>query len=152
MSAANYFLPEAADEADLSAWASVLPVAVTVLRTNLFGDVFLADQTGAVHMLERGACSATQITGSEEEFWRKVDDDTEGWQLRALADACRRASKPLGDGQCYAFTTLPVFGGAYVVENIWVGPWNDWFSFTAEVFEQIKDLPDGAKIKFKIVD
>lgn len=103
-------------------------------------------------MLERGACSVAQIAGSEAEFWRQVDEDANGWQLRALADRCRGASKPLGDGQCYAFTTLPVFGGAYAAENIWVAPWSQWFSFTADVFEQIKDLPDGSKVTFKIVD
>jgi hypothetical protein len=103
-------------------------------------------------MLERGACSVSQIAASEEEFWRQLDEDPNGWQLRALADACRRASKTPDAGQCYAFTTLPVFGGAYTVENIWVVPWDDWFSLTAHVFGQIKDLPDGAKVKFKIVD
>jgi hypothetical protein len=103
-------------------------------------------------MLERGACSVTQIAGSEEEFWRQVDEDADGWQLRALADECSRASKRLGDGQCYAFTDLPVLGGAYAAENIWVAPWNDWFSFTADAFQLIKDLPDGAKVTFKIVD
>jgi hypothetical protein len=37
-----------------------------------------------------------------------------GWQ---------RAGKVLADGQCYAFTTLPIFGGDYSVENVWVAPW-----------------------------
>jgi hypothetical protein len=152
MSAADYFLPKTADEVDLSSWAQLLPTKARVLRTNLFGDVFLVDEAGAVHMLERGACSVTQIAASEEDFWRHVDEDTEGWQLRALADKCREALKPLDDDHCYAFTTLPVLGGLYAVENIWVAPWSDWFSFTADVFEQIKDLPDGAAVTLKIVD
>jgi hypothetical protein len=61
-------------------------------------------------MLERGACSVTKIAASKEEFWRDVDEDAEGWQLRALADKCREALKPLDKAHCYAFTTLPVFG------------------------------------------
>src|SRR3954447_14583728 len=152
MSAADYFLPKAADEADLSSWASILPAMPRVLRTSLFGDVFLVDEAGAVHMLERGACSITQIAASEEEYWRHVDEDAEGWQLRALADECREVLEPLGEAQCYAFTNLPVLGGPYAADNIWVAPWIHWFSFTADVFEQIKDLPDGAKVTFKIVD
>jgi hypothetical protein len=152
MTAGDYFLPKAADKLDLSSWASVLPAMARVLRTNLFGDVFLVDETGSVHMLERGACSITQIARSEEEFWRHVDEDADGWQLRGLADECRRVLKPLGDAQCYAFTTLPVLGGPYAAENVWVASWTDWFPFTAAVFEQIKDLPDGAKVTFKIVD
>ena len=152
MTAANYFLPRTADDCDLSSWASILPPGVQVLRTSLFGDTFLVDEAGLVHMLERGACSVTQIAGSEEEFWCQIDADREGWQLRPVADECRKIGKVLDDGQCYAFTTLPVLGGAYAAENIWVAPWNEWFSFTGRVFEQIKGLPDGAKVTFKIVD
>jgi hypothetical protein len=152
MDPADYFLPKAVDDADLSAWLSIVPPSVRVLRTNLFGDVFVADQRGAVHMLERAACSARQIASSEEEFWRELHDDEEGWQLRSLVDQCRQAAKVLGDGQCYAFTTPPVLGGDYSFDNIWVAYWAEWFSFTAELFQQIKDLPDGAAVSFKVVD
>jgi Domain of unknown function (DUF1851) len=152
MAAATYFLPRGADEADLSPWSSILPSHARVLRTNLFGDAFIADEAGAVHMLERGACSAALIASSEEEFWREVEDDAAGWQLRSLVEDCNRVGKQLGDGHCYAFTTLPVFGGEYDPENIWVAPWQEWFSLTADVFEQMKDLPDGAQVRLKIVD
>lgn len=58
----------------------------------------------------------------------------------------------LGNGQCYAFKVPPVLGGDYVVENVWVAPWAEWFSFTADLFRQIKDLPDGTAVSFKVVD
>jgi hypothetical protein len=152
MSAADYFLRQTADEADLSAWSAIIPVVARILRTNLFGDVFIVDQEGAVHMLERAACSANEIASTEEDFWREVQDDEEGWQLRPLVEECRRTEKILGDGQCYAFTTLPVLGGKYAVENIWVAQWTEWFSFTADLFQQIKDMPDGATVSLKVTD
>lgn len=152
MSAADYFLPKAADEGDLSVWSPIIPAQSLVLRTNLFGDAFLVDGSGAVHMLERGACTASQIASSEEEFWRTVDNDAEGWQLRPLVDECRRAGKSLGDGQCYALVTPPVVGGDYTVANVWVAPWPAWFAFTADLFEQIKDLPDGTPVSFKVTE
>jgi hypothetical protein len=152
MDPADYFLPKAADVADLSAWSPIIPAAARVLRTNLFGDVFIVDESGSVHMLERAACSAQQIAPSEEDFWRQARDDPQGWQLRPLVDECRRAAKALGDGECYAFSSLPVLGGSYAVENIWVASWEEWFSFTADVFEHIKGLPDGATVTFKVVD
>jgi hypothetical protein len=152
MNATDYFLPKAADESDLSAWSAILPASARVLRTNLFGDAFIVGDNGAVHMLERGGCSAEQIATSEEEFWREVRDDTHGWQLRPLADECRRAGKVLADGQCYAFTTPPVLGGDYTVDNVWVAPWREWFPLTADLFQQIKDIPDGATVSFKVAD
>jgi hypothetical protein len=152
MSAADYFLPKAADEGDLSPWSAILPLPARVLRTNLFGDVFVVDQTGGIHMLERAACTAGQISSSEEEFWRQVNDDANGWQLRPLVDECRRSGRVLADGQCYAFTRPPVLGGDYTVANVYVAPWREWFSLTADLFDQIKDLPDGAPVSFRVTD
>lgn len=148
----SLFLSKAADVADLTAWSSILPAQSRVLRTNLFGDVFLLDDAGAVHILERAGCSIDRIAFSEEEFWREIRDDAHGWQLRGLVSECRAAGKLLEEGQCYAFTTPPVLGGDYTVENVWVAPWRDWFAFTADLFEQIIDLPDGATVSLKVVD
>jgi len=152
MNPTDYFLPRAADETDLSPWLSILPAPTATLRTNLFGDVFTLDAEGAVHMLERAACSAQTIADSEEEFWRVAGEDPQGWQLRSLVDECRAAGKVLSEGQCYAFTTPPVLGGDYTEENVWVAPWQEWFSFTADLFHQIKDLPDGAQVHLKVTD
>ena len=125
VNATDYFLPPAADMADmadLSTWASILPSSVRVLQANLFGDLFLVDAAGAVYILDRGGFSAECISASEQDFWLAVQCDSEGWQLRPLVDQCRRAGKLLADGQCYAFTTPPVLGGEYAVENVWVAP------------------------------
>ncbi|MBB5716792.1 T6SS immunity protein Tdi1 domain-containing protein [Sphingomonas aerophila] len=152
MSATDYFLQAAADDEDLSAWASILPSHFRVFRTSLFGDSFLVDSAGEVHMLERAGCSVQRIAVSEEGIWRQVEDDAEGWQLRRLADECRRAGKVLAAHQCYAFTTPPVLGGAYSSDNVWVAPWREWFSFTADLFRQIQHLPDGATVHLTVVD
>ena len=151
MNPSNYFLPEQANEADLSCWSPILPSPVRVLQTNLFGDAFVVADDGTVHMLERASHSAQLIAWSEEEFWREIEDDSQGWQLRRLADECRLAGKILADGQCYSFTTLPVLGGDYTVENVWIIRWEEWFSFTAEIFQQIRDLPDGATVRLDVV-
>ncbi|WP_375380384.1 T6SS immunity protein Tdi1 domain-containing protein [uncultured Sphingomonas sp.] len=152
MIAIDYFLPAAADHPDLSAWVPLLPSQYRVLRTNLFGDHFLVDGAGAVHMLDRGGCSVELIARSEEEFWREVQDDPEGWQLRSLADECRQAGKTLADGQCYAFTTPPILGGVYTVENVWMAPWREWFSFTSDLFKRVEGLPDGSTVSLKVVE
>ena len=147
-----YFLPTASHDADLSAWATIIPQGCRVLRSNLFGDMFLLAPDGLIHMFDRGSFSVERIALSEETFWREVQDDPEGWQLRPLADECRRAGKVLMAEQCYAFTIPPVLGGDYSEQNVWVAPWHDWFSFTADLFRQIKDLPDGAVVSLKIED
>lgn len=130
----------------------ILPAASRILRTNLFGDAFLVDDVGAVHMLERSACTISKIASSEEQFWRDVHNDGEGWQLRPLVHECRRAGNVLEEGQCYAFTTPPILGGDYAEPNVWVAPWRDWFAFTAHLFQQTKDLPDGTPVSLRVTD
>lgn len=148
----DYLLPRAADEVDFAPWSAILPATARPLCTNLFGDTFMVDGAGAVHMLERAACSTSQIAASESDFWHRLAHDPEGWQLRPLADECRAAGKVLAQGQCYALTTPPVLGGTYTLENVWVAPWNEWFSFTADLYQQIKDLSPGATVTLSIVD
>lgn len=148
----TYFLPKAADNADLSSWAPILPTEAKVISTSLFGDAFVVDFSGAVHMLDRGGCSVKQIATSLEDFWHNVQDDQHDWQLRNLAHECQAAGKVLGPDQCFAFTIPPILGGEYQVENIWVAPWHEWFALTADLFQQVKDLPDGAAVKFELGD
>jgi hypothetical protein len=50
-------------------------------------------------------------------------------------------------GQCYAFKILPVLGGSYSVDNIYVATISEYLTFTADIHYQIKDLPDGTKIQ-----
>ena len=145
-----YFLPESANADDFSSWCPLVPPHARTICTNLFGDAFLVDANGVVHMLERGAASVQMIASSEDEFRRKIIDDGEGWQLRPLADRCRSVGKILGEGQCYAYTVLPVLGGDYIEENVWVAPWREWFGLTADIYGQIKDQPDGTPVRLTV--
>ena len=148
----GYFLPRAADLADLGAWASILPEQPRILRTNLFGDAFIVGADGYVHMLERAGCCAERLADSEESFWRRVNNDDQNWLLPQLVDDCRSSGLTLGHGQCYAFTVPPILGGEYAPQNVWIAPWNEWFSVMEDLFTKVKDLPDGATVSFKVVD
>jgi hypothetical protein len=146
------FLSAEVKAADLVGWTDVLPERYRILGANLFADIFLADAAGAVHMLEVSAGLVTRIYASEEEFRQRCVDDEEGWLLRPLADRCRLAGLILTADQCYAFTMLPVFGGEYETNNIWMSAWREWIGFTASIYAQTRDSSDGTKVRFKIVD
>ncbi|WP_088342597.1 MULTISPECIES: T6SS immunity protein Tdi1 domain-containing protein [Rhodomicrobium] len=146
------FLPDEVTAVDLSGWADILPAQCRVLGANLFADIFLADATGAIHMLQVSAASITKIARSKEEFFQRCFDDEDGWLLRPLVDRCRSAGMNPTTCQCYAFTTLPLFGGKYQTDNIWMCSWSEWISFTASIHVQTKDLPNGSRIQIRIVD
>lgn len=146
------FLLDGVTAADLSGWADILPARCRVVGANLFADIFLSDAYGAVHMLEVAAASITKIAASEEEFRHRCIDDEDGWLLRPLVDQCRSAGMNPTPSQCYAFTTLPLFGGEYKTDNIWMCSWSEWISYTASIYAQTKDLPDGTPVSISVVD
>ena len=69
-----------------------------------------------------------------------------------LIDRLVDAGMLLGSGQCYVYTISPVLGRDYSVENTFEIPIEEHYSFNADLQEQIRDLPDGTPIKFKVVD
>lgn len=150
MKSEQYFLPDAANQGGLSDWQPMAPAGVQAFRTNLFGDAFFIESSGAVHMLQRAGASCEEISPSLDDFWKQIEEDEEGWQLRPLADACAAAGKILEDGQCYAFVQPPFLGGGYSVDNVRVGSWKEWFALTADLYNQIKDLPDGAQVRINV--
>ena len=141
------FLPDEVTTADLSVWSDLLPDQPRLIGASLFADLFLADGKGAIHMLEASAASIRRIAGSEVEFRQRCIEDEDGWLLRPLVERCVSAGKVPAATQCYAFTTLPLFGGKYEVDNIWLCSWAEWIRYTAVVYSQTKDLPDGSKVK-----
>lgn len=148
----EYLLPNDANEDDLSSWQPLVPGGARIIATNLFGDAFFVAPPGGVYMLERGAASLQSIAPSEPGFWKDIVEDAEGWQLRPLVDRCRSGGKILGEGQCYAFAVLPVLGGEYEPDNVWVASWHEWFALTADIYNQIKDVPDGTKVQLSFTE
>jgi hypothetical protein len=146
----DYFLPDSPTEAELSLWEQLLPPGARSIQANLFGDVFLVDRFGAIHLLDLGACSISQIACSEQAFQLELVLDPQNWQLRGLANACRQVGMRLRENQCFAFTKLPILGGEYELENVWIAPRDEWFGFTADIWRQIRDLPDGAHVQLRV--
>jgi Domain of unknown function (DUF1851). len=142
----SYLLRERIEAADIEGWRGLLPDRCGIIAANLFGDVFIRDGSGAIHMLDVGAGTIEPICESEAEFRTRCVADEDGWLLRHLADRCRDAGLVPAPGQCYAFTTLPIFGGEYVPSNVWLCSWKEWLAVTADIYMQTKDLPDGTRI------
>ena len=136
--------------ADLKPWRPLLPDQPRILGANLFVDIFLADAEGAVHMLELASCRIERISHSEDQFWLDLARDEQGRLLRPLVDRCREAGKTPGPHQCLAFTTWPILGGNYEVENLWVCPIAECVDLMGHVYKTLKDVPDGTQVTINI--
>lgn len=138
----------------LAGWAGLVPAEFEVWLMNRFGDLFLVLPDGAVQMLDVGNGRLDELAGSRDEFRRIVDEDDNAslWFMIPLVDRLVEAGITPQTGQCYCFLTPPILGGEYSVENTRVVPIEELFGLYGSYHEQLRDLPDGAKVRIKVVD
>ena len=129
-------------------WSWLLPSSFTIWMVNRFGDLFLVSNDGSVQLLDVGAGTVSLLAPDKETFYSLVDqgNSADNWFLMSLTDACVEAGMKLEFGQCYTFVVPPALGGQYELNNIKPGSFVVNHGLLAQIHEQIKDLPDGAKV------
>jgi hypothetical protein len=145
-----YFIPFESAPFDLGVWSKL--AEYTPLGLNCFGEIFLRDEVGKVFFFDISENKLEKIAENEDEFHDRLIEDSDGWLLRPLVDACRDVNLRPETGECYAFRIPPVLGGAYDCDNIWVARISEWHAFMRDMCMQIKDYPDGTTIELRIVD
>lgn len=71
--------------------------------------------------------------------------------LESLVRLAYASLGPLPDDRCYCLKLPGPLGGRYAVENIATLKIEEAISASGHLAQQIKDLPDGAKIRVRIV-
>jgi hypothetical protein len=136
------------ESAVLAVWASLLPERCRLLGASLFGDLFLARETGEVDMLDLVSGELKQIAVCIEEFeWELTQRERrEEWLMQRLADAAMAAGLRPGNGECLAFRTPPMLGGQLKPDNL--ARWNlvVYHRGLAKLLPQIRDLPPGTEV------
>ena len=133
-------------------WQWCLPNEFTAWIVNRFGDLFLTTPDGRIHVLRLDDGSLRCLAESKDEFCAKIDDQeiANDWLMIPLVDRLVAVGKTLKDKQCYAFIRIPIIGGDYSIENIEVRDLSFQYAALGPIFEQLKDLPDGTNVEFKI--
>jgi len=151
------FVPDPALAAEIAAaWQWLMPGRWTPFLCSMIGGIFAEDEDGGIYWLESGTGLVERIAADREAFDAVVKSDPDGvdeWFLPPLVEQLHEAGKRPGPGECYAFTILPVFAeGKYEIGNMNVVPVREQLICAATIHEQIKNVPDGGKVQFKIVD
>jgi len=141
------------DEELLPSWRWLIGGLPRLLGWSSAGDLFVVSPEGQVAMLDPGGGNVEILADSVTAFHALLRDGKRAAALlqQPIVDAFEATNGPLPEGRCLSFTTLPVFGGAYTVENRYSLPIKEHAGVTGEIHRQIRDLPDGAKVQFKIV-
>ena len=97
---------------------------------------------------EELSCEPVATTPQELQQVRSSND----WTMERLVAIATASLGAPGEGRCFCLKIPGVLGGKYEAANLGTISVLELISFSGDVAFQIKDLPDGATVRFKIVD
>jgi len=133
----------------LALWDWRIPQHYEVLFLSLFGDWFLTDDNGFVHLFDLVSSELRHTADSEAELMVILDEpeNRNEWLMEHAVVALKEAGISLGEGQCYAFRTPPMLGGTMSVDNVIAWDLEAYQAGTSKVHRQVADLPPGTQVK-----
>jgi hypothetical protein len=117
-----------------------------LLAVSPFGDLLLRDTSNDIYLLDINSGELLQAEVSSENPETLFPDYFDG----CLAHKYRQAQLFLKPGTCYGYKRQTVIGGSYEVENVYIADVRDYVSFMGDFCSQIKDIPDGTKVKIVV--
>ena len=70
--------------------------------------------------------------------------------MARLVSLAKQNLGPLTDGRCYCLKLPAIIGGTYEPGNFGTITLKELIAFAGDMAEQLKDVPDGAKVKIEI--
>lgn len=118
------------------------PDELEIVGTTCLGDVILRDYSAVEFILDVVAGEIRAFDETE----REVSAGERGFVARMESHGLK-----LGPGQCYGLKPYAIFKD-YTPENIYVATMPEYVSFMGSFHKQIKDLPDGAQVRLKVIN
>jgi hypothetical protein len=133
----------------LKSWDWLIGTDKTPILMSSIGDLFLVDNNGIYFWLNSGEGIIEKVAENKPEFEEKLTNKelVDQWFLTELVSEIKQMGLELTKNKLYGFKTLPVFGGDYIAENFELIDIVVHFELSGLIHKQIKDLPDGTKVK-----
>ena len=133
-------------------WVGIDPVEV--VGENDFGNLMIKDTEGKYWRLcpEDVYCEVVAENREELDALSTDQEFLEDWYMKTLVEVAKDILGPLEEGRKYYLVISGVLGGEYGISNIKTAPLVEIIRYSGDVGKQIKDLPDGAQIKLKVID
>jgi hypothetical protein len=132
------------------AWGFTGLVPGRVLDINPFGNLLVEDAGGRIWRIcpEELSCEPVATTQQELQQVRSADD----WKMERLVALATDSLGAPGEGRCFCLKIPGVLGGKYEVANLGTIPVLELVAVSGDIASQIKDQPDGAKVRLRIID
>jgi hypothetical protein len=121
---------------------------------NAFGNVLVESVDGRYWRICPEALSCDLVAESEEEFQRlrASPEFEEDWRMERLVGLATSKLGSPPEGSCFCLKIPAVLGGAFDLKNVGTITIGELLATAGDIAFQIKDLPDGTKIRFRTVD
>ena len=136
------------------AWGWMRFESAQVVGVNKFGNVIFTDQAGQYWRICPEELECKVIADSPTTYERLVKDPEfkQDWEMARLVDLAEAKYGTQPVHRCFCLKTPGILGGTYQIENIGTIRIGELIRFSGDLANQIKDLPPGSKVGFKIVD
>lgn len=116
------------------------------------GDALLKNYLNHLFFLDVGGRTCEFKADNYQDFFdKKLSCElTEELLIPILVDKLKAHGINLGPNQVYSYTILPIIGGTYDEKNMYAVDLYKHYNLTGEIHFQLKDLPDGTKVKIKV--
>lgn len=132
-------------------WTGVEPE--DIVDENDFGNLIIKDVDGRYWRLCPEDVYCAVIADNITEY-QELTNDPEfqmDWEMRTLVEQATNKFGPLGSGYKFYMVIPGVLGGEYGIGNIKTLSLIELIRLSGDIGRQIKDLPDGARVKLQVV-
>ena len=137
----------------LSEWQWLCPSRLSLVARNVFGELFLRDEAGAVFWLNTSIGQFKKVSRSEAEFREMAEtkEKRKAWFTEPDTLAYSKRGLNPGLSQCIGFSVPAVFAEGGRPETAYVADLYEYVSFLGYLHRQISGLPDGGKVQLQVV-
>lgn len=133
-------------------WVGLEPLEI--VGENDFGNLIIKDINNKYWRLcpEDVYCEIVAEDKEELDILSKDQEFLEDWYMQTLVEQSKEHLGSLPENNKYYLVIPGALGGDYAISNINIAPLVELIRLSGDIGKQIKDLPDGAKVKLKVVD
>jgi hypothetical protein len=136
----------------LSDWRWLCPAKLSLLAKNLFGELFLMDETGVVLWLNTTVGKLSKVANSKAEFLEMAETSQKRQEWFVEQKAVVYADRGLvpSSSQCIGFGVPAVFAEGGTPDAAFVADIYEHVSFLGGLHRQLSASPDGSKVRLRV--
>jgi hypothetical protein len=131
-------------------WCGIEPAEV--VGENAFGNLMVRDTSDRYWRLSPEECSCEVVARDKQELDALSKDQSflADWYMTNLVALGEAKFSLLPPGRKFCLKIPAVLGGKYAAENLGTIALEELIAFSGDIAHQIKDLPDGARVRLKL--